>query len=73
MIRFAEACARRNVSHYVHKAFYDSKACICSLDLDPTVKDGDVVANAIHESASETIAQYLLFDNIGDFDEELVG
>ena len=73
MIRFAEACARRKVAHYVESVFYDSKACMCSFELAPTVKEGDVVANAILEAASETIAQYMWFDTVGHYDEELVG
>ena len=64
MMQFAEECAKRKVEHYVQKVFYDSKACMCSFELDDAVKEGDAVANAIHAAASETIGQYLWFDMV---------
>lgn len=58
LIAFAQACARNKVAHYVKRAFYDSKANMCSLELDPAVREGDTVAEAILEAALETIGQF---------------
>ena len=58
MIAFAQTCAEQNVAHYVKRASYDSKASMCSFNLDPAVREGDTVAEAILESALGTIGQF---------------
>lgn len=58
MINFARACAERKIAHYVKRAFYDSKAYLCTIELDPAVKEGDTVANSVLDAAAETIGQF---------------
>lgn len=58
LIGFARACAARKVAHYVKRAFYDSKANMCSFEFDGAVKEGDTVADAILEAALQTIGQF---------------
>jgi hypothetical protein len=64
MIQFAEECAKKNVEKHVERAFYDSKACICSFELDSKVRRGDKIAKAILMAASRTITQFMWFDDI---------
>jgi hypothetical protein len=65
LMRFSEHLAGRKVAHYVKSAFYDSKAYICTIELDPSVHEGDAVAAAIYEAASETIGQFDWFGTGG--------
>jgi hypothetical protein len=58
LLRFAERIADRKVSQYVKKAFYDSKGNLCSLELDPSVQEGDAVASEILDAATEFISQF---------------
>ena len=58
LIAFARTCAEKRLAHFVKRAFYDSKANVCSFELDPAVREGDTVADAILESAFETIGQF---------------
>lgn len=58
LIAFAQACAKNKVANYVSSAFYDSKACMCSFEFIPGVREGDTVADAILEAALETIGQF---------------
>jgi hypothetical protein len=58
MLRFAELAALKKVSHYVKRAFYDSKANTCWLELDPSVQDGDAVATAIFEAATAALGVF---------------
>src|SRR5262249_26547475 len=46
LMNFTELLAEKKVGHYVKQAFYDSKACMCTLELDPSVQQGDAVADA---------------------------
>lgn len=62
MMGFCGECARRKVENYVRKVFYDSKAAICTFEIDPAVREDDAVAAAIFAGASETISQFLWFD-----------
>jgi len=64
LMRFAELAAEKKVSHYVKRAFYDSKSGMCSLELDQSVQDGDHVASALLEAATETIGYFLWFDAV---------
>lgn len=59
MINFAESAAKRGVAHYVREAFYNSKMSHCNLKLDPSVKLGDPVAEAIVAAADECISCYV--------------
>src|SRR5262249_46885582 len=62
LMNFTKLLAEKKVAHYVKRAFYDSKACLCTLELDPSVQQGDAVADAILEAATETIGQFDWFD-----------
>ena len=64
LINFAEACAQKNVAHYVKRAFYDSKACMCSFEIGSDVAEGDLVATAIFEAARQYIGQFMWFDDV---------
>jgi hypothetical protein len=76
LIKFAEAAARRKVSHYIKRAFYDSNANMCWFELDPSVQEGDAVATAILEAATESIGQFDWFGTVqhgGELAEQLYG
>jgi hypothetical protein len=79
LIEFASLLNDKKVTHYVKDAFYDSKAGHCTFELDPSVFEGDVVADAIFEAANETLTYFLWFDdnpNYGrsaDFNHRSVG
>ena len=62
LMNFTKLLAEKKVAHYVKRAFYDSKACLCTLELDPSVQQGDAVADTILEAATETIGQFDWFD-----------
>jgi hypothetical protein len=62
LIGFAQRIAEKKVTPYVKRAFYDSKANLCSIELAPTVHEGDAVADAIFEAATQTITQFVWFD-----------
>jgi hypothetical protein len=64
LMQFAEAAARRKVSHYVKRAFYHSTPSVCSLELDPSVKQGDAVATMILDAATLTIRTFIWFGRI---------
>ena len=64
LMNFTELLAEKKVAHYVKRAFYNSKACMCTLELDPSVQQGDAVADAILEAATETIGQFDWFDTV---------
>jgi len=64
LMNFTELLAEKKVAHYVKRAFYNSKACMCTLELDPSVQQGDAVADAILEAATETIGKFDWFDNV---------
>ena len=64
LMNFVKLLAEKKVAHYVKRAFYNSKACMCTLELDPSVQQGDAVADAILEAATETIGQFDLFDTV---------
>jgi hypothetical protein len=55
----------------VSRASYDSKASLCSLELDPGVKEGGAVAEAILEAATQAIGQFLWFDTVQHGDDVL--
>jgi hypothetical protein len=76
LLRFADLAAQSKVSHYVKRAFYDSKAPMCSLELDPGVQEGDAVASLIFEAASASIRLFDWFglaQHGGELAEELYG
>ena len=52
------------MAHYVKRAFYDSKAYLCTLEILPSVQEGDAVANPILEAATLTIGQFDWFDGV---------
>jgi hypothetical protein len=58
LMNFASLAAQKKVAHYVKRAFHDSKAYLCTLELDSSVQEGDAVAAAILEAATETIGQF---------------
>jgi hypothetical protein len=58
LMNFARLVAEKKAAHYVKRAFYDSKAYLCTLELDPSVQEGDAVAAAILEAATEHIGQF---------------
>jgi hypothetical protein len=64
LMNFTKLLAEKKLAHYVKLAFYDSKACMCTLELDPSVQQGDAVADTILEAATETIGQFDLFDTV---------
>ncbi|KXS51989.1 MAG: hypothetical protein AWU57_3632 [Marinobacter sp. T13-3] len=65
MLEFTEQAALKNVAHYIQSAFYDSKACICSFELDSSIKEGDSVCQEIEDAARSTISQFELFGIVG--------
>lgn len=65
MLEFTEQAALNNVAHYVQSVFYDSKACICSFELEASVKEGDPVCQAIEDAARSTVSQFELFGIVG--------
>lgn len=65
MLEFTEQAALKNVAHYIQSVFYDSKACMCSFELDSSVKEEDPVCQAIEDAARSTISQFELFGIVG--------
>jgi hypothetical protein len=61
LLDFAESAARKNVAHHVKQAYYDSKMCLCSFTLDPSVREGDPIAALILEAATEGVGQFEWF------------
>ena len=64
MMQFAEIIALKKVSHFVRGVAYDSKAYNCSIELDPSILEGDPVAEIILEAATETIGQFDWFGTV---------
>src|SRR5262249_49922993 len=64
LINSANLLTEKRVPHSVNRALYDSKACMCTLELEPSVQQGDAVADAILEAATETIRQFDWFDTV---------
>lgn len=65
MIQFAQEACKQGVSNYVKSVFYDSKAGICTFELDPAVKAGDRVAEALWRAAKKTISQFDMLGSVG--------
>jgi hypothetical protein len=63
LISFARRVAEKKVTPYVKHAWYNSKATLCTIELDPSVHEGDAVADAILEAATETVTQFDWFGN----------
>ena len=64
MMQFARILAEKQVSHFVKCVSYDSKAYLCSIELDPSVQQDDPVAEIILEAATETIGQFDWFETV---------
>jgi hypothetical protein len=64
MLTFAELVATDKVSHNVKKVFYDSKAGICSFELDPSIDSDGPVADMIRSAADKSLHQYFIFDEL---------
>jgi putative transcriptional regulator len=65
LLEFAECAARQGCEKYVKRAFYDSKACVCTFDLAPEVRDGDPIATKLRACADKKIGQFDWFGIIG--------
>jgi len=57
MLMFARECAKAGVSHQVARAFYDSKACICDIDLTDDQYNSSI-GDSIKQAAMMTLAQF---------------
>jgi hypothetical protein len=64
LLNFAQLAAEKGVAQYVKKVFYNSQCSLCSFELDSRVSEGDSVAEAIFEAATETITS---FDWFGEY------
>src|SRR5437879_3439244 len=62
LIEFARLVAEKKVTPYVKQAWYNSKASLCTIELDSSVHEGDAVADAILEAATETLTQFDWFE-----------
>jgi hypothetical protein len=58
LIAFARLVAEKKVTPYVKQAWYNSKASLCTIELDSSVHEGDAVADAILDAATETLTQF---------------
>jgi hypothetical protein len=63
LIAFARLVAEKKVTPYVKQAWYNSKASLCTIELDSSVQERDAVADAILEAATETLTQFDWFGN----------
>jgi hypothetical protein len=63
LIAFARLVAEKKVTPYVKQACYNSKASLCTIELDSSVHEEDAVADAILEAATETLTQFDWFGN----------
>lgn len=63
LLRFAQAAAAASVAHYVKEAFYDSKASVCSFELDSTVVRGSEVEEELLSIARATVSHFMWFDD----------
>ncbi len=64
MMEFAKLCAVKKVENYVKSVFYNSKSGQCSFELDPSVQQGDSVAEILYGVALETIGYFDWFDSV---------
>ncbi len=62
MLTFARLAAVKDFAHYVKEIYYDSKATLCTFELQSSVKDCDPVARQLHLLAKESISQFQWFD-----------
>lgn len=58
MLQFAECAAKAGCEKYVKKVLYDSKADLCTFNLAPEVRDGDLIAERLLKCAKLTIRQF---------------
>lgn len=65
MISFCRECAKYNINKYVKSVFYDSKANLCTFELDTSVKKYSKLGRKLREIADKTIEQHALFDSVG--------
>jgi hypothetical protein len=61
MIDFAKRAAAVGVAHYVSRLFYNSKTGVCHFHLIESVKEGDMVSNALLEIGEQTISYFVMF------------
>jgi hypothetical protein len=63
LLKFAQAAASAAVAHYVKEAFYDSKASICSFELDIAVIRGSEIEEELLSIARATVGHFMWFDD----------
>lgn len=63
MLRFAQAAAGASVAHYVKDVNYDSKASICTFELDDAVVEGGEIERTLLGIAKATISHFYWFDD----------
>jgi hypothetical protein len=63
LLRFAQAAALASVAHYVKVASYDSKASICTFELDPAIVRGTEVEARLLSIAREHVRHFAWFEN----------
>lgn len=69
MFRFSHASALAAVAHYVKEVFYDSKAGVCSFDLDESVVEGSEFEREIFSIAKCTISSFVWFGDYHSIDD----
>jgi hypothetical protein len=62
MLQFCQAAAGASVAHYVKEVNFDSKACVCSFELDKAVVEGGEVERALFAIAKRTFTHFYWFD-----------
>ena len=62
LLQFAQAAAAASVAHYVKEAFYDSKASICSFELESSVVRGSEIEAALLNIARKAVRHFMWFD-----------
>ncbi len=61
LLAFAQAAALASVAHCVNEAFYDSKASICSFELEESVREGSEVEATLLGIAHRTVRHLAWF------------
>lgn len=65
MLNFTYEIAQENLEGAVRSIFYDSKADLCTFELNPDVEEHSDIAKHIFSAAEKTISQFELFGIVG--------
>jgi len=64
LINFAMMAVLLGVDNYIKEVFYDSKAYLCTIELEPCVQQYDIVSAEIFKAANKTISQFDWFGTV---------